>query len=288
MRKCIRTELWKALHDRMFYLSLLLGLVIVGIHIGEIAVSVNEIIPRIMTAEERGGNPDYVGISLFARWIGVDWVNYGGRMLYLVWPALAALPFGWSYAKERKDGVYDQIAVRCGRKEYYTAKYIAVFVSGALAVAIPVLVDLLALAMFCPAAVVQFKDNIVPLCNGCFLPSLFYTHPWVYTLLWCGIELLWGGAAACLCFVVGTKLRLQMFTMLFPFAALFLLDAAILGFQRSTFASLLGYLTISPLRLAQASTGGLNPEWVVFLTLGVLIAGSFGVGYWQVVKHELA
>ena len=113
---------------------------------------------------------------------------------------------------------------------------------------------------------------------------LYFTIPWLYALLWCGIDFLWGGTAACLCFVVGSKLRLQALTILVPYVIFYMLDWA---------ASLLNSYgdvpyEISPMELPQAFTWRPNPGWIIFLEMGVLLAVGLIFGYRQVVKRELA
>lgn len=44
---------------------------------------------------------------------------------------------------------------------------------------------------------------------------------------------------------------------------------------------------LSPLNLAADISANQNPEWLMFLEIGVLIAISFMIGRWQVIKHEL-
>lgn len=287
MKNCIKTELWKAIHNRMFLLSLLLGLLVCTIQIIQVAMDVNEIIPRILDSKD-GSNPGYSGISLFFNWIGTDGFYFGSRLFFFLWPILASLPFGWSYAKERKDGLYNQIVTRCSAKDYYIAKYIAVFTTGGLAVVIPVMLNLFVLATFCPYDVLDIM-NMSNVFNYHFLASLYYTKPWVYAFIWCGIQFLWGGAGACLCFVTGTKFRLSLITILFPFILMLIIDSLYTMLCSSGVFPQLYNLMLSPIQLAQAvpTTGAANPGWAVFGVLSILIAVSFYAGYRQVVKREL-
>lgn len=288
MKNCIKTELWKATHDKMFLLSLLLGLIVCIIQVVQVAIDVNALIPGILSDAEMGGNPGYTGISIFFNWIGIDGYYFGSRLFFFLWPIFVALPFGWSYAKERKDGVYNQIVTRCGTKQYFIAKYLAVFTTGGLALVIPVLLNLLILAMFCPYDVLTIMSG-ANIFNYHFMSALFYTKPWIYALVWCGIQFLWGGAVACLCFVAGTLFRLSILTILFPFASLFIIDSLYTMLRSSAIVPQLYNLMLSPIQLAQPIplSGAANPAWAIFGILGLLIAVSFLIGYRQVVKREL-
>lgn len=288
MIKCIKTELWKAFHNHSFYLALTLGLIICIVQIVQVAIDVHSLIPRILSATEYGGNPGYTGISLFINWIGTNGYYYGGKLFFTVWPILAALPFGWSYAKERRDGVYNQIVTRCNAKTYYIAKYLSVFTTGGLSFVIPVGANLFILATFCPYDVVEIM-NMPGVFNYHFLSTMYYTTPWLFALIWCGIQYLWGGIAACLCFLAGSRYRLTLFTTLYPFIILFIFECLFSMLRRSGLIPALYNLMLSPMQLAQPIpiSGAANPSWAIFGSMGILFVLSITAGYRQVVKREL-
>ena len=286
MRTSLRTELYKALHNRMFFSALGIGIIISLINVVQCSGTVQEYtnwLPRVIS-EGRSMSTSYIGFSLFINWMGTNLISFSRSLFFFIWPVLAAMPYGWSYSSERRSGYYNQVASRSSRKRYFCSKYIAVFVSGGLAVAVPLLFDLLANALVSPDAVPDGTLMIQPISNGCFLSGLYYTHPWVFALIWCFVDFLWGGVAACTCFLVGAKIRLQVIVMLVPFMIFVLLD----GLNTTVRRFMLLYQTFSPLQLAQPITMSANPGWVVFSVMGVLFLLTVTVGYWQVVKHELA
>lgn len=279
-----KTELWKALHNPMFYAALAIGTMIAMVNVVENAGIVNQLSQSLENKIARGGyskNP--MGFSLFIHWIAVACSSFGNQVFYFVWPILAAMPFGWSYSQERRNGEYYQIVSRSSAKSYFASKYIAVFVSGGLAVAVPVLLNLLVNAMICPYVVPQAVVPISLVSDGYFLSELYYTIPWVYALIWCGMEFLIGGAAACVCLVVGAKFRLQVMVVLTPFALFVLLDGVLYALN----SVIKQPVNFSPLKLAAAAGNLQNPEWSVFMLLGIMIMAGILGGYWQVVKHEL-
>lgn len=275
----IKTEIWKATHNKMFILSLLTGLSLALMDVAQNYSTVKDMTQSTLEMlENRIGSGGHTGFSLFILWMPINGINLGGLIFYLIWPVLAAIPYGWSYCQEKHIGVSNQITTRIGKKSYYNAKYIAIFVSGGLAVMLPVVVNLLANAMICPYEIPELM--LTPISNGYFLSALYYTNPWLYALAWCGMEFLFGGAAACLCFVVGSRLRYQVMTILVPFALLMLFDVVatrwFIGFP----------ITISPLQMAKAATAEFSPGWVLFTALVTMISVSYTVGYWEVVKRE--
>lgn len=282
MKMGLKAELWKALHNPMFYAALILGCLISSVNVAENLITADQI-KSIIFAEDHTGSQSPWGFPLFLLWMPVNGASYGRYLFYLVWPVLAAMPFGWSYLQERRDGLFNQLVSRMGRKSYYVVKYIAVFISGGLVVAVPVLFNLLVNATFCPYVLPNIL-NMLHISDGYFLSELYFTVPLAYALIWCGVDFLLGGAAAGLCFVVGTRLRLQVMTILTPFALLLVVDAVCTALR-----SQLGWnVELSPLQLAIAVPSYFNPEWLVGSVFLILAFLGFGIGYWQVVHHELA
>lgn len=286
MKKNVRIELYKALHSKALALSLLIGLAIVFMNVAASAKDVKDITERILSDREKGllinGNTSC--ISLFVLTIAYDCWHFASFYFMHIWPVLAALPFGWSYLQERRSGLYNQIVSRSSVKTYFFSKYIAVFVSGGLAVAGTVALDILLNALVCPYYVLSPTDRLSFTSNYSFLPGLFYTYPWLHAAVWCVVLFLLGGATAGLCFVVGAKPRLQVLVILTPFVLLYLWEVAF--FRIGPKLGHLYYLW-TPLELVYASISFANPAWVVFSIIAILTGAGLGLGYWQVVKHEL-
>ncbi len=283
MKVTIRSELYKAVHTRMLYIAIALGVAICAGDIIENIIKIrffNEQMEWMLVADFpiRTG---HTGYSLFYLWMGISPLTSSGSLFHIVWPALAAMAYGWSYNEERRSGLYNQIVIRSNPTAYYNAKYIGVFVSGGLAVSVPLLINLLVNALILPYDI-PFPGTIP---NGYFLSQFFYTCPWAYGLIWCGMVFLMGGAAACFCFITGTKLRHSVMVILVPYAIYICIDAVLYGFLPNVMTKI--NLMISPLWQIQARPPLHNPAWLLFAFLAVETAISYGVGYWQVVKHEL-
>lgn len=286
MRRSLRTELRKGLSSKMLYIAILIGLIFCTLDVIENYEKMrffDENIAEMQTWEGRW-KTGHTGYSLFYLWMGLRANTRGASFFSTIWPVLAGMAYGWSYINERSSGVYNQIASRVGAKTYYVSKYIAVFVSGGLAVGVPMLLNLLSNALVCPYEKISAAFGKVD--NGCFLSELFHTNPWAYGLIWCGMTFLCGGVAACLCFVVGTKLRHSVMVMLTPYAFYAVLNSLLVNLESTVLKD--NHYCLSPLYLIQSAPGHYNPGWLIFSILGLLTLISFGVGYWQVVKHELA
>ena len=280
MRNTLRVELWKATPNRMFFLSLAVGLFLA---LGDSYLSwltVTELHQSTLEMLAHGyGRGGHAGYSLFVLWMPINGFQITTIYFFLIWPALAAMPYGWSYGQERNSGVTQQITTRSGKRTYFNAKFISVFISGGFAVFLPILINLLVDAMICPYALP--KLDIVPVFNGNFLSALYYTNPWVYAILWCMMEFLFGGAAACLCFVVDSWPKFQVVTILFPLVLLTVFDRLSLSLFPGA------NLTVSPLQMVAAASPNITPGWVLFTALGIMVGISYAAGYLQVVKHEV-
>lgn len=281
MRNSIKTELWKAFHSKMCILAFSLGILLALFDVLENAETVASLTKAtIDSVAGNYGTGESAGYSLFIMWMPINGTNFGSRAFYFLWPIIAALPYGWSYVQERRNGMYNLIVSRSGKPSYFTSKYIATFISGGAVIAIPVIFNLLANAMVCPDS--KPLLGITPIFNGHFLSQLYYSSPWIFAFIWSGVEFLFGGAAACFCLIFGAFFRYQAFAVLSPFLC-FSAFNAIYPFLLELTGSTLEF---SPLQLAEAATLNSNPEWIVFTVLFVLISASILLGRWQVVRRE--
>lgn len=223
----------------------------------------------------------FEGYSLFARWMGINGFTFGHVLFYLLWPLLAALPFGWAYASDLRSGYWRQIVTRAGRGRAVLARYLAVFTGGGLAVMLPLLADLLVNALICPACALRVTSSLTAVVSGHFLSGLFYTRPWLWSLIWCGVSFLWGGAAAVICLGTGRALRRGFAAVLSPLALMLALDLLLTG------AAEAAGLELSPYRLASPAALSADPLWLVLAEIAAISALSLA-GFWiQERKNEL-
>lgn len=282
----LKTELWKATHNRMFFLSLLIGCLLCAVDTAQTAVIARHLLELTQRSLEMdlpvSINP--AGDSVFVKWMALGTPNFGSRVFHMIWPILAAMPYGSSLCTDLQSGYENQAVTRCGRRAYFRGKFLACFVSGGLAVSLPVILNLLLGALICPAWTPEVELLQSSIGNGYFLGKLFYTKPWAFSAVWCAVDFLWGGTAACLCLTLGGKVRHSFLVTLFPFGVFFTATAVIAGLDHFFRYS----VELSPLYLALPDPGRPNPWWVIFPEILLLSAMGAGVGYWQVKKHELS
>ena len=261
MQSILRVELWKATHNIKFYIALTAGVLFA-------------VLDAILT-----GNVPLYGVCMI-----VSPTNLGSALFFFFWPILVALPYGWSFWKEKKDQSYIQIEARVCRKEFLWAKFMAVFISGGIVMSIPILLNILILALFHPYEMPHVLSGMNALVNGYFLSSLYHSNLWLFLFIWCLVDFLWGGVIACFCLVVGSKPTFQVMVILTPYLVLLALEIILNTFLYGPNFTL---YEVCPMELAKAGTLSANPGWIIFSEMGLFAALDIGLGYWQVVKHEL-
>lgn len=210
MLKVMHMEIKRAFRNRFFYFAVLLGCSIVALHI------VLYVIPAPKITEEGLRHGQYP-LSLFNRWIGFMFTALPTSLFYFLFPVIAALPFGDSYFIDKKSGFIQNICVRTKKQYYYLSKYISVFISGGTAVVIPLVLDLWITAMIVPAVIPDASTGLFPIMERSMWSSLFYSHPYLYTLGYIVIDFIFGGLFATLALASSCFIYNRFVILLMPF-----------------------------------------------------------------------
>lgn len=161
--------------------------------------------------------------SLFNHWIGAEAVSTGSVSFFFLFPILISIPYGWSYCIEKKKGYIRNVVLRCGKLRYYFAKYVAVFVSGGLAMVIPLLFNFILTAMFvpaiCPDPTYVTGYGIL---TSSFMSKILYTNPFLYVFAYFLVDFIFCGLISCMCFAFGAFIKNRVVVVLIPFFALLL------------------------------------------------------------------
>lgn len=154
----------------------------------------------------------YSATSCFSFWMLIDSSELARGIFRMVWPLLASLPYAWSWQAESKSGFLDQQYARTDRRTCLAAKLLATFISGASAIALPALINLISCACFAPASPVWVSDVLyLGVTSDAPLSALFYTAPLVFCLVWtfvvgCAAGL-WATAVASFSLFMGSFLQ---------------------------------------------------------------------------------
>lgn len=229
-------------------------------------------------------NKSYSSLGCFALWMPV--YNYGifFGVFTLTWPLLVAAPYAWSWGVERRRGVLQQEALRTSRKRCYRAKATAAFISGALVVLVPYLLNLIICACFAPAAPVWASDQgYIGIFQDAPLSSLFYQHPFVFCLVWSVIASIIAGLWATTVLVFTLFIRRPAEAIIGSYVVLYLLAfisaqvrsaiAGVVGRNQSAL-NILGWdpLSLNLFQVLSPSTGRGGTEWLIIVLVLLALA----------------
>ena len=168
MNRIFKLEIKRAFRNRLFAATLCVAFAICVWHFME-----NVWIWRMYVYS------DTYPLSAYEKWIGADNASVQPLLLYLIMPALCAIPYGRSFYFDVKSGYAAQIISRGKKSDYIRAKYGAAFVSGALIGMIPLVFDFLLTAMVFPMVIPQVGTGTLCLqwisCQGYFIHIHLYT-----------------------------------------------------------------------------------------------------------------
>lgn len=282
MIRCLKNELWELFHNKLLLSALLAGIGIVCI---DMLQNYFLYLRYLNTYSDLSIRVGYNSINLFNRWIAVNLDTVGYAWFFLLFPILAALPFGWSYCRDLNSGYLKQIMARTTKNNYFLAKIVAIFLSGALVIGLPLLLDLLGSAMFLPATLPDVTGMQTPIWSGHFFSTLFYSHPWCYSFLAILTDMFWGGTIAVLALAVSCIKSYSLISIIFPFA-LFLIEDYMATTLFMSPSSTGNPLLLSPLALLHSATVSPNPAWLVFGIMVLHLISSIIIIYFKGVKSE--
>lgn len=279
LKRCIKTELKKALKNKITLLIFALLLALVFSHIMSAVGIYNSCCIAELKGEEIG-NPTITVISVFIRWLGADVASFESNFFYFILPIVAALPFGWSLAGELSTGYTRNVLYRVERKTYFLSKYIAVLVSGAIIVLVPLLLDFGVLSMILPSI---RGDSIYPygvIGEPCMWSNIYFEHPLLYVIMYILLDALFAGLIASISTASAFFIKQKLAVILLPFFIMLFLDylnmAVILISE------------FSPMKFLRALPTAFDRYWwVVLLETVILLAGTLGVVLWRERKYEI-
>lgn len=276
----IKTEIKRALTGKSFKLALIIG----------IAIAIAAALSAISTEFYRwdiwdkywinpdgtmNKNPGIAISTLYRCWIGGNYSPFSIAFYYFL-PILAALPFSWSLADEIKSGYRKLVVVRCVRMSYYFSKYIATFISGALVVAIPLIINFILVACFVPA---RTPDPGECIWYGIFMTSfcsqLFYTAPLLYDVLIIFIDIIFAGFWATFCLSLGFYIKNKAAVIILPYILLLLHQ-----FVCTLVSAYRFYIELSPFNYLKGyETSNTVSGLVIFVSITIILLVSVAITY---------
>ncbi len=209
--KILIIEMERAFRSRGLTLALLLGYALALVQFAVVVLPVSQDILRFFD-----GTVMTYPYSVFNQWMAMDERHPWNNIYMTLFPLLAALPYGASWLDDRKSGYVKNVCVRVRKGTYLTAKWAAVFVSGGVAVVLPLLLNLMLSCAVLPALVPSL-NGLFPVGGTAMFAGIYYTMPWLYTGIYIGMYFIYGGVLASLATAFSGWVRQRFLVLLFPF-----------------------------------------------------------------------
>lgn len=222
MCSVLKLELKKAFKNKIFWISVVLGCLITLLSFEHMVNMYYEGMSAISGNSTDIIYDPHIGINtVFNCWIGGEPFSLGSSIYFFVFPLLIALPYGWSYSEERKCGYRRMMITKTGKKKYYCAKYVAVFLSGGVAMVLPLIFNFWMTLLVVPAILPDVTMNMFyGVLGGSFLAELYYTVPFLYVAIYLFIDFVYCGFLVCICMAVSGIVRQKWGVVLIPFLLL--------------------------------------------------------------------
>ncbi len=272
----IKLECKKAVFNKMFLATILIGC----------TITLFSLIPNVKNhyqyindtkrfSEEfsDGRNPLIETDTLFNVWIGSEAMTPGSVYYFFLFPILVAIPYGWSYCMERRSGYIKNMVIRTSSWRYYLSKYIALFLSGGLAMVIPLLFNFLLTAMFVPMTTpYPYYITSYGIISSAFLSEFFYTKPFLHVFLYLLVDFIYCGLIACLCFAFAAFVKNHVIAVLLPFFALLGFDYICYSFIYTNYSVI--YTELSPMKFLRPVAAAYDTNGLV-VSIGAVILFFF-------------
>ena len=269
MGEILKEEVRRSLRSRGMLMSLVIGGIIAA------AQLIQYQIPKSrwnLTTSAFEDFPIVYPFSAADSWLSGGAVDLEAFLFFLLIPILAVLPFGTSYFSDRMSGFLKGVYMRTSRRTYLTAKYIAVFLSGGLAVILPLALNLLCALELLPNLVPQsvLPHNLI--CAANLFYQVYFSHPILYTVIFLCIDFVMGGIWACTALACSFLSDYKIVAAVCPFflqlgihvicTMLNAIDYSSIYFTQS------GYGMKSAVALAAYVIIGLTSTWAIFRKKG--------------------
>ena len=160
--------------------------------------------------------------SCFRNWLSLDAYSLA-RFFMLAAPFLCVVAYAWSLAQEEKSGYLCTALTRIDRKNYYIAKYIAVFISGGSLIAIPLIINFAILVCFLPMYMPQIVTAHYAIDIESVFGHVFYNQPLLYVIGKTIFDFLLCGLWAVCILALSTVMKNRVTLLIIPYAFLLLL-----------------------------------------------------------------
>jgi hypothetical protein len=277
MMRVLAFELRRAIANRSFVVALLAGCAIVCHHV------VFDMIPNASLYLDsyysmRQAKGEYP-LSLYNMWMGGQLGILQNTLYFFILPLLAALPYAASLHSDRAGGYELNVLSRCRRSHYQAAKMLAVFVSGGLAVTLPLMLDFYATSLFFPPLIPEPTSGTFFMYSYSMGAGLFYSSPLAFVALHMLLVFVGSGQVALLALPASRLAASRFIVMLAPFIACVFADFVLTSLGGTLYQ-------YSPLSYLRPDHPGLQALPIIAVTAGMALL-SIAIHAWGV-RHDEA
>lgn len=277
MKALIRMELRKALYNKWFTISLLIGCSLA------IISAVLILVPYYngLRSPMPGSMYTYPNIrSSFCFWMNVELQTPTSPLFYRLAPLLAIIPYTWSLLSEMQSGYINQIYVRVPRMHYVAAKSIAVFVAGGCIGSIPQVLNFLIHTVFVPSRMPSILDSFY---TGMGTENLwswfFFNTPLLFVLFYSLLGFLLCGLWALLCLNLSFFVKNRVVLITTPYLMLMIIQFINERIFVSMFGGVRGVQLSLFENLHAMSQPYFSNGWVILCEAIVLLAASLIISW---------
>lgn len=270
--KLLKIELDRAIKSKPMVLIVLLGC---GIAISQIFTHV---IP-IAAMNKRiviDNYPMMAPTTVFQGWIGNINILPQAYMFFLLLPLLASIPFGDSFFTDKKEGYIKNVLIRAKKKDYFIAKYIATFISGGVAVIVPLTLNFIITATLLPSYAPEVTQSF-GIGPTHLWSKLFFTYPYLYIIGFLILIFIFSGLIATIGLVVSFFIEYRFLSIITPFI-IYMFLYTVLGSY-----NLVQYIPFYFLQPGFEVCNG----YIVLGEILVMALLTFGIFYFEGVKEDI-
>lgn len=245
MKSLVKLEIRKAFQNKFFLISVITGCIITVFSFTDIVGNYLQSLFAVSESTSGIVYDPHIGINtVFNCWIGGEPFSMGSSVYFFIFPLLCALPYGWSYNEEKGTGYYRMVIVKQGKKSYYFAKYIAVFLAGGCAMIFPLIFNLWMVLLTVPIIKPEVNQSIYyAVFGGMCFSELYYTIPFLYVAIYLMIDFICCGFLSCICVSVSGIIRKKWVVVSVPFLLLLFIH---IGVDYIYSSSTIRYKELSP------------------------------------------
>ena len=212
MRGILKVECKRYMHGIGILIALLIG---IGCIVYKDCTLIRKFAEGDSIIKELGIYESFPKGSFYDIWIVAHMDSTTIYFFYFI-GIIVALPYGISYYNDKKSGYIKNICNRVSKRLYLNAKYLAVFISGGIAGAVPIIVDFLFVRIITPVDCFETIENSS--LNGITEWHAFILdHPYISISIFCFMWFIFSGVLSSISLMVSAVSNNFFLIQLAPF-----------------------------------------------------------------------